>query len=440
MAYASLGKDALVALCTERGVAFGKLAKMAELRVLLEQRDAQVAAGAARGGGGVSSSIAALKPAKRSGAGAEAEPIVVAVAAAGGPSPYDAMGKDELVEELELRNLPTHGKMIEMRARLRAHDAKAAEDARRSAAPKAAAGASAAAATSTKGVSAASASAGGRAPSSAASASAPAAEGIDIRSAYRNAPATHKRRDDSLLGKLKRNAGRVTCCVGLLGLAAGIAVAVTLAPAASSSSAARAGPSPSAAPSARASPTTATAYAYFDNRTGGLWMNGYVWFEQHYSGGQTNFTVNLQGFGITAGVTRHGFHVHTNGDCGSPGPHLNGPFPAVHGSPLNLSSTGALNGKRHAGDLGNIDLSPQGQISYAGSDTVLSLRPADVGYNIVGRALMIHVGQDDLGFGANSGSNCGPTGTGNCTSLLTGNAGAQLACAIITQGGALRRR
>jgi len=170
-------------------------------------------------------------------------------------------------------------------------------------------------------------------------------------------------------------------------------------------------------------------------------MNGYVWFEQHYSGGQVNFTVNLQGVAVTGAVTQHGFHVHTNGDCGNPGPHLNGPFSgAVHGSPKNLSAAGTLDGRRHAGDLGNIALLPQGQISYASSDPVISLRPADVGYYIIGRALMIHVGQDDFGHGANSGSNCGPTGTGNCTSLVTGNAGAQLACAIITQGGALRRR
>ena len=421
MAYAGFGKDALVALCTERGVAFGRTAKMAELRVLLEQQDAQLLAarsggrgggGAAGGGrgGGVSSSTAALKPAKRSaGAGAGAEPVVVAVA----PSPYDSMGKDELKEELSKRGLPVQGKMAEMRAVLRAHDAKFAEKAKR-----AAAGASAAAAA------------------------APAAEALDIRSVYRNARATHKKRDDSLLGKLKRNSGRVTCCAGLIGLVVGVAVAVALAPSSSpSSSSPKTGAAPSASPSPKASPTVATAYAYFDNRTAdGLWMNGYVWFQQSFSGGTVNFTVNLQGFAVTGAVTQRGFHVHTNGDCGNPGPHLNGPFAAVHGGPKNLSAAGTLDGRRHAGDLGNIALLPQGQISFESSDPVISLRPSDVGYYIIGRALMIHVGQDDFGLGSNSGSNCGPTGTGNCTSRVTGNAGAQLACAIITPGGALRRR
>ena len=358
--------------------------------------------------------------------------------------------QDELLEECDLRDLPTHGKMADLRARLKAADAKEAEEARLAAANAASAKGGAAGAKKSAAEASSAARTGGgpkggaaATPGGYAAAGTPRASsgdgdaGIDIRSAYRNAPQTHKKRDASLLGKLKRNSGRLLCCVGTLGLVAGIAIAVVLAPAPAPAPAGKPAAAPSSTPSARPSPTTQTAYVDIDNVTvgGGPHITGRIFFAQHYSGGPTNFTVNLQGFPISAGVTLHGMHIHSNGDCGNPGTHLIGAFGSNHGSPTNTSAF------RHAGDLGNLAVSAFGTASIAGSDPIISLRGTlDPYVYIVGKALVIHVGVDDFGLGANTGANCGPTNNANCTSLKTGNAGPQLACGIIMAGGSLRRR
>jgi hypothetical protein len=73
---------------------------------------------------------------------------------------------------------------------------------------------------------------------------------------------------------------------------------------------------------------------------------------------------------------------------------------------------------RHAGDFGNILADENGNSVHQINGTQISLYPADVGYS-VGRAFVVHAGKDDLGKGQNE------------ESLLTGNAGARLACCIV---------
>lgn len=71
---------------------------------------------------------------------------------------------------------------------------------------------------------------------------------------------------------------------------------------------------------------------------------------------------------------------------------------------------------RHLGDLGNIVADGSGRAVYQLDDRLISLH-GDL--SIVGRALVIHEKEDDLGLG------------GNLESLKTGNAGRRVACGII---------
>jgi Cu-Zn family superoxide dismutase len=125
--------------------------------------------------------------------------------------------------------------------------------------------------------------------------------------------------------------------------------------------------------------------------------------------GQTSSIFKLNLSGLTAG--KHGFHVHEKGDlsdsCRGAGGHFN-PLQENHSSPTST--------KRHVGDLGNVVADASGNVVAEIMDSQAVL----VGTNsIAGRALVIHAGEDDLGYGGDSGS------------LSTGNAGSRAGCCII---------
>ena len=93
--------------------------------------------------------------------------------------------------------------------------------------------------------------------------------------------------------------------------------------------------------------------------------------------------------------------------CGSSGPHFN---------PLN-STHGDITAKiRHVGDYGNVLSDKNGNISASFTDSVSSLFGP---YGIVGRTIVLHQLEDDLGRNNNNGSK------------TTGNAGARIACGVI---------
>jgi len=138
-------------------------------------------------------------------------------------------------------------------------------------------------------------------------------------------------------------------------------------------------------------------------------IRGYVKFSEEQNSINIKIELNLTGF---KPYSSHGFHVHEAGDltdnCTTMCAHFN-PYNKEHGCPGKIS--------RHVGDLGNITADENGDVKYIFYDNVIKLRGSKA--NIIGRGLIIHEDEDDCGNGNNEDS------------LITGNSGARIACAII---------
>lgn len=72
---------------------------------------------------------------------------------------------------------------------------------------------------------------------------------------------------------------------------------------------------------------------------------------------------------------------------------------------------------RHAGDFGNIRANEYGEAHFEFVDRVISLHGGP--RCVIGRAVVVHSGEDDLGRG------------GHELSLKTGNAGGRAGCGVI---------
>ena len=113
----------------------------------------------------------------------------------------------------------------------------------------------------------------------------------------------------------------------------------------------------------------------------------------------------------------HAIHIHEFGDtrhgCNSLGPHFN-PMNQTHGSLI-------YDMPRHVGDLiNNITFNSCGKFRYEYDDDLINLFSDD--FSIIGRSIVIHEGQDDLGLAE---------GTKQKESLISGNAGKRICCGII---------
>uniref|UniRef100_P41962 Superoxide dismutase [Cu-Zn] n=3 Tax=Brugia pahangi TaxID=6280 RepID=SODC_BRUPA len=139
-------------------------------------------------------------------------------------------------------------------------------------------------------------------------------------------------------------------------------------------------------------------------------VSGIIRFKQEKEGSPTTISGEIKG--LTPGL--HGFHVHQYGDttngCISAGPHFN-PYNKTHGGPTDEM--------RHVGDLGNIVAGADGTAHIDISDKHVQLLGPN---SIIGRSLVVHADQDDLGKGV---------GDKKDESLKTGNAGARVACGIV---------
>ena len=108
----------------------------------------------------------------------------------------------------------------------------------------------------------------------------------------------------------------------------------------------------------------------------------------------------------------HGFHIHEAGDLTD-----NCMGACGHFNPYNKNHGGPESAERHVGDLGNIKFDNKGVCNMILEDKLVKLRGTKA--NVIGRSIVIHSKEDDLGLG------------GNEDSLKTGNAGKRLTCAVI---------
>lgn len=113
--------------------------------------------------------------------------------------------------------------------------------------------------------------------------------------------------------------------------------------------------------------------------------------------------------GLTPG--KHGMHIHMGKvitNCDSTGTHFN---------PLSTNHGGLRTVERHAGDFGNIRANDEFAQFEFDVDSI-SLRKG-LSNSIIGRSLVIHENQDDLGLGFDEASS------------INGNSGPKIACAVV---------
>ncbi|XP_051020701.1 extracellular superoxide dismutase [Cu-Zn] [Acomys russatus] len=133
-------------------------------------------------------------------------------------------------------------------------------------------------------------------------------------------------------------------------------------------------------------------------------VTGLVLFRQLAPGAKLEAFFDLEGFPAEPNASSRAIHVHQFGDlsqgCESTGPHYN-PLAVPH--------------PQHPGDFGNFVIR-DGRLWKHRNGLMASLTGP---HSIVGRSVVVHAGEDDLGRG------------GNQASLQNGNAGRRLACCVV---------
>jgi superoxide dismutase, Cu-Zn family len=133
------------------------------------------------------------------------------------------------------------------------------------------------------------------------------------------------------------------------------------------------------------------------------------------SGTATLSSAGKDGVRITIDVSglkpnsQHGLHIHEKGDCSAPDATSAGPHFSLQGQ-----EHGPREGdKYHAGDLGNLEADAQGKArkTLVVPDSKLTLAAGPLG--VVGRAIVVHGGPDDL------------------KSQPAGDSGPRIACGVI---------
>ncbi|XP_030558992.1 extracellular superoxide dismutase [Cu-Zn] [Drosophila novamexicana] len=163
----------------------------------------------------------------------------------------------------------------------------------------------------------------------------------------------------------------------------------------------------SAGAQTRNTPMEAIAYLTGPLQSDNTQVKGNVTFIQNDCGQSVHVRIQLEN--VMEG--KHGFHIHEKGDlsngCTSLGGHYN-PDKVDHGAPHHEV--------RHVGDLGNIEVNASRTIDITYTDSVISLNGQRT---IIGRSVVLHELEDDLGLGNHTDSK------------KTGNAGGRIACGVI---------
>ncbi|XP_045404887.1 extracellular superoxide dismutase [Cu-Zn] isoform X2 [Lemur catta] len=135
---------------------------------------------------------------------------------------------------------------------------------------------------------------------------------------------------------------------------------------------------------------------------------GLVLFRQLGPGARLEAFFDLAGFPAEPNSSSRAIHVHQFGDlsqgCESTGPHYN-PLGVPH--------------PQHPGDFGNFAVRDGLLWKYRANLAASLAGP----HSIVGRAVVVHAGEDDLGRG------------GDQASVENGNAGRRLACCVVALSG-----
>jgi Cu-Zn family superoxide dismutase len=129
-------------------------------------------------------------------------------------------------------------------------------------------------------------------------------------------------------------------------------------------------------------------------------VTGTITFEQHNDGMHVTGTIG----NLTPG--KHGFHIHEYGD----GSCSDGMCTGDHFNPTKAPHGGRDSEHRHAGDFGNVEADQNGVATVDFVDKGLQLNGS---HSILGRALIVHAGEDDL------------------VSQPSGNSGARIGCGVI---------
>jgi superoxide dismutase, Cu-Zn family len=154
------------------------------------------------------------------------------------------------------------------------------------------------------------------------------------------------------------------------------------------------GPEPKAAGGAKASAT-------IESKSGSP-AHGVAHFEELSTGGTK---VHVQIEGATPG--KHGLHIHEKGDCSDPEAKSAG----GHFNPATMDHAGPMDAKRHAGDLGNIEIKADGKGDLDITSDMLTVKPGP--NSVVGKAVVFHEKEDDL------------------KTQPTGNAGGRFGCGVV---------
>lgn len=151
-----------------------------------------------------------------------------------------------------------------------------------------------------------------------------------------------------------------------------------------------------------AAPEGAQARATIESRSGSS-VTGTATFTERSTGG-VKVVVHIEN--ATPGT--HGLHVHENGDCSDAEAKLAG----GHFNPGGMPHAGPTEMKRHAGDLGNIEIKANGKGDLELVTDLLTVRPGP--NSVVGKAVVFHEKVDDL------------------KTQPTGDAGGRFGCGVVT--------
>ncbi|MEN1929931.1 superoxide dismutase family protein [Luteimonas sp. MJ250] len=175
-------------------------------------------------------------------------------------------------------------------------------------------------------------------------------------------------------------------------------------------------PAATEAPAAPVAPSTPAATADMTTTPAAGTMAILAATEGNSVTGEITFAAVDGGVAITGQVnglspnTEHGFHVHETGDCSAP----DGTSAGGHFNPTDSAHGRVSAGEHHVGDTDNIRADDTGVArvdTRLDGATLADGAPTDV----LGRAVIVHADPDDY------------------ATQPTGNAGARLACGVITQ-------